>query len=128
MMEAPWEVDWAERFVVLERDGFPATWELQLLPECEGHRLWALVPILSDSVRLPREASRGHLHLSICFDGEADVEAIRRDWHGREHTLWVYRCGSCLYVHWRDPVTWCPHIHAAHAAGWYGDRPLHLSM
>ena len=126
--EAPWEADWEDRFATLEWGGFPATWEVTLLPEYKGWRLWALVPILPDGVLLPREASREHLHISLCFDGEADVGKIREAWHGRQHTLWVYRCGSCLYIHPADPMAQCPHIQAVHGAGWYKDRPLHMSM
>ena len=113
-MEAPWEPDWRARFAALEWWGLPAVWTLTLLP--------------GDDWRLPREASRPHLHLSICFDGEADVEAVRAAWHGRRHTLWGYRCGSCFYVHPADPMAQCPHLNAAHERGWYRDRPLHLSM
>lgn len=126
-MEAPWEPDWRARFAALEWWGLPAVWTLTLLPG-DDWRLWALVPLLPEGVRLPREASRPHLHLSICFDGEADVEAVRAAWHGRRHTLWGYRCGSCFYVHPADPMAQCPHLNAAHERGWYRDRPLHLSM
>ena len=80
---------------------------------------------------LPREARRDDLHLSLCFDWEADPEAlaaVRVAWHGRVHRLTVYRRGASLYICKEDAVAKCPLIAALHAMGRYSDRELHISF
>ena len=80
---------------------------------------------------LPREARRDDLHLSLCFEWEANpehLEAVRAAWHGRIRCLKARRCGATMYICAYDPVAQCPHIGALHGSGRYADRELHISF
>jgi hypothetical protein len=130
-----WAEDWYDVFAELERDGLPVVWALELLPPVEGFGgsgLWALTCNVSATQRLPREAQRPFLHLSLCFpeDGvwEERLEAVRAAWHGRAHRLRGHREGSTFKVDPADPVALCPWIAAVHSRGGYWWRPLHISM
>jgi hypothetical protein len=69
-------------------------------------------------------------HVSLAQEGvpsAAELVRIRADFDGRLLTLqFWHRQGSTLLV---AGVLWCHNtVRAAHARGWYRDRPLHLSL
>ena len=113
----------------MESEGLECIFSLELL---DGS-LWALMPNLPQSQDVPREARRSHLHVSICKETDGvwpeRLDAIRREWHGRMHTLRGVRRGAAFYVAEDDPVNLCPWIHAAHSRGSYAHYGgLHISM
>jgi hypothetical protein len=127
-----WREDWEERFARLVEDGLPAHLALELSPGHVGEAgLWVLaVQPLADPARWAPRAAPHRYHLSLAQEGAvtvAELAAIHRDFHDRVVTLRFWeRHGSVLVfagAPWSHPA-----VSAAHARGWYSDRPLHLSL
>jgi hypothetical protein len=130
---ADWHADWEDRFDGLVRVGLPARLTLELSPGWhEGEAgIWVLnvEPMVAPALWAPRLAPHRY-HISIAQEGAvtvAELERIHADFHGRALTLQFWeRHGGYLVVAgapWSHPA-----VSAAHARGWYSDRPLHISM
>jgi hypothetical protein len=127
-----WRADWEERFARLAEDGLPARLTLELSPGWQGEAgLWVLnvEPLMPPALWAPRLAPHRY-HISIAQEGAvtvAELAAIHRDFHDRVVTLRFWeRHGSILVLAgalWSHAA-----VSAAHARGWYADRPLHVSM
>jgi hypothetical protein len=129
---AEWRADWEARFARLVEDGLPARLSLELSPGWhEGEAgLWVLnvEPLVDPLLWAPREF--GGYHISLAQEGAvtvAELAAIHRDFHDRAVTLrfWERHCSILVLAGelWSHPA-----VSAAHARGWYSDRPLHISM
>ena len=75
---------------------------------------------------------RDHLHISLCFEWEAEVElleAVREAWHGRMHHMRAYRYGASMYAFHDDALCQCPHIAALYSlCRRYRGRGLHMAF
>jgi hypothetical protein len=126
-----WRADWEERFARLLAEGLPAVLSVQLSPAWHAGEpaLWVvnLHPLADPSLWAPREF--GDYHISIAQEGAADEEVaqVLVDLDGREVTVrFGERHGSILTI--AGELGDHPALIAAHARGWYSDRPLHVSM
>ena len=135
-----WRPDWEARFARLLRDGLEGRLQVVLGGGEPGERLLMIRihPHRPPSEWAPRygvarlQAGLEDYHISIAYENElrgTELQDITAAWDGVV-TRVVFTAGptrgGTLYV--GGELADDPNIQEAHARGWYGNRPLHVSF
>jgi hypothetical protein len=126
----PWKEHQRRKRLIKQR-GLPC----RVFLKCLNNELWSLVCRPRRGwVHLHTPGAFkgcGPYHISICQRRAATpalLSQVRARWHGRVVRFRHKYMGVGAYMELRGAVTKDPAIRALHAAGWYHNRPLHISL
>ena len=135
-----WHSEWRSRFDRLMGQGLEATIRVHCskwTAEEEGLWVIAIEPVASQALWAPRfgvggAPGPGDYHISLCEESAMDADALARlkeRYDGKRTTIRFGggpTSGGTLLV--AGDLSEDQDVRAAHARGWYADRPLHVSF